>query len=76
MARTAGEAGAMVVGGCLFIALLVIALNAITALVLMIGWNLVMPYAFGLPELNFLQAFGLSLVAGVIFSGVRAVATK
>ena len=41
----------------------------INGLLLMFAWNYVMPYLFKLPEIGFLQAFALVLVANALIKG-------
>ena len=53
--------------GC-FLLLLVLALvDFIGAWVVMSLWNWLMPYLFGLPEINFWMAFGLMVLVSILF---------
>jgi len=50
----------------LVIGLIVLA-GILFALPLQILWNWLMPYLFNLPIISFWQAFGLNLLAGILF---------
>lgn len=41
----------------------------INGLLLMVAWNYVMPYLFKLPEIGFIQAYALVLVANALIKG-------
>ena len=45
----------------------ILVMATITALPVMIAWDLVMPHAFGLPEINLIQAFCLVLLSTIFF---------
>jgi hypothetical protein len=49
---------------------MVIAVIAVFAVALMLLWNSVLPYLFGLPALNYWQALGLLLISRILFSGI------
>ena len=50
-----------------WVILFVIAFIGIIGFVTMYLWNWLMPYLFGLPEITFLQAAGLLLLAKILF---------
>jgi len=58
-----------VVTGCLTVILTIFLIGAITALPIMWTWNYVMPDVFGLPELNFWQAFWGGLMMKFLIGG-------
>jgi hypothetical protein len=59
--------------GCLLVVLFTVAIHALSALFLMLAWNLVMPSVFNLVELNYLQAFGLSVLLGFLSFTARSI---
>ena len=58
-AQTVGFIGGLVVIGVLF--------GLIMSLPVMWLWNYVVPYQFGLKEIDFLHAWGLNVLCGFIF---------
>jgi hypothetical protein len=61
--------------GCLFVAAILLIFGAIGAAILMILWNWIMPYLFGLPEINFWMAWGILALLGVIGNTLRPTVT-
>ena len=51
------------------IVVLVIGLSALFALPVMWLWNYVVPYQFGLKELDFLHAWALNVLVGLLVKG-------
>jgi len=45
---------------------------AVFGAAVMLLWNALMPHIFGFPELNYLQATGLLLLARILFGGLGA----
>lgn len=60
--------GKLIVAGLLLIVLLLV----ISAFVVMLAWNAVIPYIFGLPTLDLGQAFALQLVVWSLGLSARA----
>ena len=42
---------------------------AINGLILMLLWNWILPYVFGLPEITFWMATGISILVSLLFGG-------
>jgi hypothetical protein len=57
--------------GCLAIIALILVCGAIGAAVLMVLWNWIMPYLFGLPEIGFWMAWGICILLGFIGNAMR-----
>ena len=55
------------IGTLIGIAMLIIGISALLALPVMWLWNYVVPYQFGLKEIDFLHAWGLNVLCGFIF---------
>ena len=55
---------------------LVIGLGALVGLIFMLLWNWIMPYLFGLPSISFWMAWGITILLGFLFNGVRATTKK
>ncbi len=49
---------------------IVLAMCAVFAVGVMLLWNALMPQIFGLPQVNYLQAAGLLLLARLLFGGI------
>lgn len=49
-----------------------IAVSAIFSVPVMLLWDWLMPTIFGLPEITWLQAWGLLLLCNILFKGVEA----
>jgi magnesium-transporting ATPase (P-type) len=47
-----------------------IALLALCGLAVMLLWNWLMPYIFGLPTLDYWQAWGLLILCSILFKGI------
>lgn len=75
MSRNTGESLAFVGVGCLGIILFMVAGALFSGLVLLIGWNLVMPSLFGLMPISYPQAVGLMLVLWIIGGAIRTMLT-
>lgn len=56
------------IGICAIIGYIVV-IAAVLALPIWLLWNWLMPGIFGLPQINILQALGLSLLSGCLFGG-------
>jgi hypothetical protein len=52
----------------LFVIIIVVALSAV---ITMFAWNIIIPAVFGLSKISFLQAVGLNILLGLITSRVR-----
>ena len=65
---------AVLVGAVVGVIGLIIGLSALFALPVMWLWNYVVPYQFGLKELDFLHARALNVLCGFIFksSSIRS----
>ena len=65
---------AVIVGAVVGFVALVVGLSALFALPVMWLWNYVVPYQFGLKELDFLHAWALNVLCGFIFksSSIRS----
>jgi hypothetical protein len=50
--------------------IIVLLLISITPLIVMFLWNALLPSILGLPVINFWQAFGISVLCGILFGGV------
>lgn len=50
---------------------LAVALSAASALPVMWLWNALMPDLFGLTEISFLQAWGLSILSSLLFKSAK-----
>jgi hypothetical protein len=50
--------------------LVVTALYALTAWAVMLLWNWIMPFLFGLPEIGFWMALGIYLMSTILIKGV------
>ena len=59
-----------IIGGAI---LLWAVLTAIGGIVLSIAWNAVIPFVFGLPEINFLQGIALAVVGSILFKSPGSV---
>ena len=66
-------------GNFLGIALLVVAVILIAAVASLIvafpfrwWWNWLMPNIFGLPEITYWEAWGLSVFLGILFGGMKS----
>ena len=46
-------------------------LSLVIAIFVQLLWNWLMPVVFGLPEIGYLQAFGLLVLAKIFFSGFK-----
>jgi hypothetical protein len=57
----------IIVGGVVGVVALVIGLSALFALPVMWLWNFVVPHIFGLKELDFLHAWALNVLCGLMF---------
>lgn len=57
----------LIVGAFVGVVVLVIGLSALFALPVMWLWNYVVPYQFGLKELDFLHAWALNVLCGFMF---------
>lgn len=44
-----------------------LAITALAAFPIMLLWNWLMPLLFGLVQINFLEAFGISLLSRILF---------
>lgn len=56
----------------LFLALFAaVMFSFLTAWIVMLLWNWLMPVIFGLGAITFWQAFGLMILSGMLFGGVR-----
>lgn len=55
-----------------WVATWIFSLSALTAIILMFGWNMSMPYLFGMKYMDFWQALGLALVANVIIGAAKS----
>jgi hypothetical protein len=55
------------VAGIVLVLVLAAILALIVSLPVMLLWDWVMPAIFGLPEITWLQALGLSLLCGLLF---------
>ncbi len=53
-----------------FIPISFVAFAAVFGALVMLLWNWLMPYIFGLPELNFWQAAGLLILCKLLFGGI------
>lgn len=53
--------------GCLIVLIIIVIALAIGPLIIMWAWNLVMPYLFGLPEINFWMALAISVLTSLLF---------
>ena len=58
------------------IVVLIIGLSALFALPVMWLWNYVVPYQFGLKELDFLHAWALNVLFGLLVKGSTYNASK
>ena len=58
---------AVIVGAVVGFVVLVVGLSALFALPVMWLWNYVVPYQFGLKELDFLHAWALNVLCGFMF---------
>ncbi len=61
--------------GCLFVVTLVLIFGAIGAAILMFLWNWIMPYIFGLPEINFWMAWGILILLSLVGNSIRSTVT-
>ena len=48
----------------------IIAVIAFISLVILLLWNWLMPSIFNLPEINYLQAFGILILSKILFLGI------
>ena len=58
---------AFIAGAVVGVVGLIVGLSALFALPVMWLWNYVVPYQFGLKEIDFLHAWALNLLCGFIF---------
>jgi len=61
------ELGIVIVG----VIVLIVAILAIVPFVLMVAWNIIMPYLFGLPAIDFIQALALYIVSKTLLTGIN-----
>lgn len=74
--KTVGESALVVVGAILGFVAFVLVLVSITAYPMMLLWNWLMPEIFGLPEINFLQALGLQILASLLIKSTPNSSSK
>ncbi len=60
----------VIIGGSL------VGLSALVGLVVMLLWNWIMPYLFGLPTVSFWMAWGILFLIGCLFNGMRYACKK
>jgi len=66
------ELGIVIVG----VIVSIVAILAIISFVLMVAWNIIMPYLFGLPTIDFVQALALFVVAKTLLTGINYSGSK
>jgi len=54
----------------------IIGITALVGLGVMFLWNWIMPYLFELPTISFWMAWGIMLLIGFLFSGIRGTFSK
>lgn len=74
MKKKSSSAG-IIIGGCLGIIALLIALASLSAVIFMVLWNFVAP-VFNLPILDFWQALAVTLLIGFVGSAFRSVRSR
>ena len=61
-----------IVGGFVLIAMMVIVFGLLFSLPVMLLWDWLMPILFKLPEITWLQAWGLTILCGFLFKSSAA----
>ena len=56
--------------------IIVLLVFSLIPFILMVAWNFVMPGIFGLPVIEFWQAFALYVVFSILFGGIFSVSSS
>lgn len=61
-----------VIGGFFFVVVLIVAAGLLFSLPVMLLWDWLMPILFKLPEITWLQAWGLTVLCGLLFKNTSS----